>query len=74
MDGAHHGSRRKIGRQTAIDGGNIVQTMDADTTAKLNAIGDDLVISWKKEMEKLGLDGAAMVSDAKALVAKHSGD
>lgn len=50
---------------------NEIYTMDEATTAKLRAIGADLTAAWIEEMNSKGLDGAAMVQDAQALVAKY---
>ena len=61
-----------VGKQVVIDNGNAVVTMDDATTAELRAIGDQLTQAWIEEVTAKGLDGAAMVADAQALVAKYS--
>ncbi len=61
-----------VGKQVVIDNGNTVVTMDDATTAQLRAIGDQLTQAWIEEVTAKGLDGAAMVADAQALVAKYS--
>ena len=62
----------KVGEKIVADNGNTIYTMDEATTAELRAIGDKLTQAWIEEMTSKGLDGAAMVADAKALVAKYS--
>lgn len=61
-----------IGLKVVQDNGNVVHEMDAATTAALKAIGADLTAAWIEEVTAKGLDGAAMVADAQALVAKYS--
>ena len=60
------------GEKLVRDRGNNVVTLDGETTAKLREIGDTLTADWIAEVTAKGLDGAAMVADAKALVAKYS--
>ncbi len=61
-----------IGEKVVRDRGNVVHTMDEATMAELRAIGEDLTQAWIEEMNAKGLDGAGMVADAQALVAKYS--
>lgn len=61
-----------IGEKVVRDRGNVVHTMDDATMAELRAIGEDLTQAWIEEMNAKGLDGAGMVADAQALVAKYS--
>ena len=61
-----------VGEKVVRDNGNTVYTMDDATVAELRKIGDKLTEDWIAEMTAKGLDGAAMVSDAKALIAKYS--
>ena len=62
------------GRAAAIANGNDVHVMDQDTLAKLMMVGDGVTKAWIAEVKAKGLDGAGMVADAKALVAKYSDD
>lgn len=50
----------------------VVHQMDDATTDALKAIGEGLTAAWIEEVTAKGLDGAAMVADAQALVAKYS--
>ncbi|MEL6801076.1 MAG: TRAP transporter substrate-binding protein [Pseudomonadota bacterium] len=51
---------------------NKIHTLDAAVVEELRAIGDAQTEAWAAEMEEKGLPGAAMVEDARALVAKHT--
>ncbi|WP_298357504.1 TRAP transporter substrate-binding protein [uncultured Litoreibacter sp.] len=51
---------------------NTVVTFDDASMEQLRAIGAELTNKWIDEMTAAGLDGAAMVADAQALVAKYS--
>lgn len=60
-----------IGRQITVDHGNTLHTMDEDTVNALKKIGETLTEEWIAEVTAKGLDGAALVADAKALMIKH---
>jgi len=60
------------GEQLVKDHGNVITTLSAVETAKIKEIGAQLTADWIKEVTAKGMDGAAMVADAKALVAKYS--
>ncbi len=62
----------KLGKQVVSDRGNEIVVLDDETTAKIRRIGEDLTQAWIEEVTAKGLAGAAMVEDARALVAKHS--
>ncbi len=57
----------------ATEGSTIV-TMAEDQVAQLRAIGDELTQAWIEDMNAKGLDGAAMVADAQAMVAAEAGN
>jgi len=61
-----------IGEKIVVERGNAVVTLDDDVVARLRKIGDRLTADWIAEVTAKGLDGAAMVADAQALVAKYS--
>lgn len=49
-----------------------IYTMSDDARAEIKALGDKLVADWIAEMNGKGLDGQAMVDDARAFVAKYN--
>ncbi len=61
-----------LGEKVVMDRGNTVVTLDDGVVAELRTIGDKLTADWIAEVTSKGLDGAAMVADAQALVAKYS--
>ena len=63
----------KVGRQVVVDNGNTIVTMADEEVAKLRQIGETLTQAWIEDMNAKGLDGAAMVADAQAMVAAQSG-
>ncbi|WP_208351770.1 TRAP transporter substrate-binding protein [Pseudaestuariivita rosea] len=61
-----------IGEQVVAESGNAVHTLDDAVMTELRSVGDDLTAKWIAEVTAKGLDGQAMVDDARAMVAKHS--
>ena len=51
---------------------NTVVTLDDAVVAELRTIGEELTSAWIEEVTGKGLDGAAMVADAQALVSQYS--
>lgn len=62
----------KIGLKIAQDRGNAIITLDAAETARWQKAAEPVVEEWVAEMKGKGVDGAALVADAKALIAKYS--
>ena len=60
------------GEKIVMDRGNKVVTLDESVVAELRSIGEKLTADWIAEVTSKGLDGAAMVADAQALVAKYT--
>jgi len=60
------------GRQITADHGGSIQVLDDATEGALKAAGEILTEEWIAEVTEKGLDGAAMVRDAKAMIEKHS--
>jgi TRAP-type C4-dicarboxylate transport system substrate-binding protein len=59
--------------ETAIRArGNTIVTLDDDVVAQLREVGDLVTGRWIEEMTGLGLDGAGLVEDARALVAQYA--
>ncbi len=63
-----------IGEKVVADNGNTIVTMADEEVAKLRIIGEALTAAWIEDMNGKGLDGAAMVADAQAMVAAQSGE
>ncbi len=61
-----------IGEEVVAGTDNTVVTLSDADVAELKKIGDVLTNAWIAEMADAGLDGEAMVNDARALVAKYS--
>ena len=61
-----------LGEKVVKGTDNKIHTLSEEETAKLKAIGEELTQAWIDEVTSKGLDGAAMVADAQALVAKYA--
>ena len=53
--------------------GTVMVTMADDQVAQLREIGEELTQAWIADMTEKGLDGAAMVADAQAMMAAEEG-
>ncbi|MBX3532035.1 MAG: TRAP transporter substrate-binding protein [Rhizobiaceae bacterium] len=62
-----------VGVKIAQDRGNNIITLDEAETKRWKDAAAPLVEGWIAEMNGKGLDGKAMVDDARALIAKYSG-
>lgn len=72
MAGAAMDKGDDIGEKVVAATDNTVVTLSDEDVAALKKIGEELTEAWIAEMLDAGLDGAAMVNDARALVAKYS--
>jgi len=61
------------GIAAAKKAGNEIITLDAAEVARWRKVAAPLVDQWIAEMNGKGYDGAAMVADAKALIAEYAG-
>ncbi len=61
------------GRQLTEARGNEIIELSDEETARWRALAEPIIADWIEEMNDLGLPGAQMVEDARALVAKHAG-
>ncbi len=61
----------KPGEALAKKQGNEFITLSAAETKKLQAIGDKARARWVDEMKKKNIDGAALIKDAEAMLAKY---
>lgn len=63
---------KAAGRKPAEDRGNTFYTVPATELAQWERATRVLYADWISDMNKRGLDGNAMLSDARALIARHS--
>ena len=52
--------------------GNEFITLNAAETAKIRAAGEKATARWIADVAKKGIDGAALLKDARAMIAKYS--
>jgi TRAP-type C4-dicarboxylate transport system substrate-binding protein len=62
----------KVGLEKAQATDNEIITLDAEETERWKEAAEPTVESWIAEMNEKGIDGAALVEDARALVEQHS--
>jgi len=62
----------RIGQASAKKLGNKIVTLDAAETARWKAAAAVVEADWVKEVQGKNIDGAKLVSEARALIAKHS--
>lgn len=60
-------------RQIAVDAGNTITTLDEAEVARWKAASEPVIARWVDEMDGMGVDGAALIDQAKALIAEHGG-
>jgi len=60
-------------RQIAVDAGNTITVLDEAEVARWKAASEPVVERWIAEMDSQGVDGAALIEQAKALITKHGG-
>lgn len=56
------------GRAAMAAAGNEIATLSEAETARIKALGDQVIAEWIAEMNAKGLDGAQLISDARAAV------
>jgi hypothetical protein len=54
--------------------GNEIATISEAETAKIIALGDEVIAEWIEEMNARGLNGAQLVEDARAAVEATRGE
>jgi len=62
-----------IAEQAIAARGNTIVTLDETVVAELRVVGDEVIAAWITEMDGLGLDGAQMVTDARAAIERNIG-
>lgn len=63
----------KPGRDLAAAAGNSITMLDAAEVARWKEKSQPVVDRWVADMGKKGIDGAALIDQAKALIVKHGG-
>ena len=60
-------------RQIAVDLGNNIVTLNAEETEVWRAAAQPVVDAWLADMESKGIDGQALIDEAKQLIADYDG-
>lgn len=63
----------KPGRDIAEQAGNTIVQLSAEEVARFKAASQPVIARWVAEMESNGIDGEALIDQAKALIKKHGG-
>ncbi|MEC3862585.1 TRAP transporter substrate-binding protein [Mesobacterium sp. TK19101] len=63
----------KPGRDIAVAAGNNIIQLPPEEVARFKAAAQPVIGRWVADMESKGIDGAALIETAKALIAKHGG-
>ena len=61
------------GRAAMVASGNEIAEISEGETAKIRALGEDVTAEWVTEVTDRGLDGAALVDDARAAMERYRG-
>ncbi|MFY9211152.1 MAG: TRAP transporter substrate-binding protein [Aestuariivita sp.] len=61
-------------RQLAVDRGNNIITLDAEQTAVWRAAAQPIYDSWVEDMNGRGLDGQALIDEARMLIDKYTAE
>ncbi len=59
-------------REIAVDAGNEIIELDADQSAEWAAVAQPVYDNWLADMEGQGIDGQALIDQAKALMAEYN--
>lgn len=60
-------------REIAVNAGNTIVTLDEAEVARWKAAAEPVVDRWVADMNEKGIDGAALIEQARALIKKHGG-
>lgn len=69
MAGAAHDTGDVVGRKVMADDGNQIAELSTAETARIRALGDEVIAEWIEGANAKGLDGAMLIEDARAAVA-----
>ncbi|MFD0982384.1 TRAP transporter substrate-binding protein [Tropicimonas aquimaris] len=67
--GKAHDTGDVEGRDAMAAAGNEIAEISAEETARIEALGEEVTAEWIAEVSARGLNGAALVEDARAMVA-----
>lgn len=68
MAGAAHDTGDVVGRKVMADDGNEIAELSEAETARIRALGDEVIAEWIKQADAKGLNGAELIEDARAAV------
>ncbi|MEO0487843.1 MAG: TRAP transporter substrate-binding protein [Pseudomonadota bacterium] len=74
LAGAAHDTGDVVGRELMAAAGNEIAEISGAETARIAALGETVIAEWIAEMTSKGLDGAALVADARAAVQVTTGN
>ncbi len=60
-------------REIAVNAGNTITQLDEAEVARWKAASQPVIDRWIADMDAKGIDGAALIEEAKSLIAKHGG-
>lgn len=60
-------------REIAVNAGNNIVQLDAAEVARWKVAAQPVIDNWIEEIKGKGIDGAALIEKARALIAKHGG-
>ncbi|SHI50480.1 TRAP-type C4-dicarboxylate transport system, substrate-binding protein [Shimia gijangensis] len=66
--GRAHDTGDKDGKAIMAASGNEIATLSEAETARIQTLGDEVIAEWIVDMDKKGLDGTALIEDARAAV------
>jgi len=69
MAGAAHDTGDVVGRKVMADDGNQIAELSEEETARIRALGDEVIAEWIESATDKGLAGAMLIEDARAAVA-----
>jgi hypothetical protein len=61
-----------VGRDMALKAGNKITELDAAEVQRWKRTASTVESDWVNDMKAKNIDGAKLVSDARALIAKHA--
>ncbi|MDV7144116.1 TRAP transporter substrate-binding protein [Tropicimonas sp. TH_r6] len=66
--GKAHDTGDAVGRQVMADDGNEIAELSMEETARIKALGEEVVTDWTMDVSKRGLEGSTLVNDVREMV------